>query len=586
MKQKMSKIAVVGMAGIFPQAINSYQFIDNIMNKKDCVIKLPDNRWPGSANEFLSKQNIPDRAVSNKAGLIEQFDFDPHGFNINKDLTMELDPVHKLVLQAGRDAFSQCSHTSVSKKRTGVILAAIALPTDASSKISWQIICDKNFNTLSPKNFSSAGAVSLPAAILCRAMGFEAGCFTLDAACASSLYSIKLACEHLHLKKADIMLAGGVSRPDSLYTQIGFSQLQALSPTGCCSAFDKNADGLVVGEGTGIVVLKRLENAIECKDTIHAVITGAGASNDIEGTLVGPASEGQIRAMIQAYNQAHITPDDIQYMECHGSGTPVGDQVELTSIQKLLESFDCPHKHLSIGSVKSNMGHLLTAAGAAGFIKTVLSMNKGVLPPSLNFSAPSSKSPINNSNIKVQTRCEDWKPNAKKSTRKAGISAFGFGGINAHLLVEEFKNTTTKHFVKTISTKENFKEIPCAIIGMETIAKDCLSLSQFKDLIFEKKHLFPELPGSRWRKASAHSLGRNPGFYMNTLSTDLGEFHIPPNQMTDILPQHIVMLKAAKGALADANINPRPGADEPIRHKMGCAIGIEFDYGATDFNLR
>ncbi|MCK5838137.1 MAG: polyketide synthase, partial [Desulfobacula sp.] len=345
--------------------------------------------------------------------------------------------------------------------------------------ISWQIVCNgnKNYKKIIPKDFLRAAVVSLPAAILARAMGFEGTSFTLDAACASSLYSIKLACEHLHLKKADIMVAGGVSRPDSLYTQIGFSQLQALSPTGRCSPFDKDADGLVVGEGTGIVVLKRLEDAINSGDKIHAVITGAGVSNDIEGTLVGPASEGQVRAMIQAYKQASWTPLDIQYMECHGSGTPVGDQIELSSIHALLDAFDCPDKHLSIGSVKSMTGHLLTAAGATGFIKTILSMNEGFLPPSLNYSAPSSKSLLNKSNIKVQTRVEDWNPESIHSPRRAGISAFGFGGINAHLLVEEFKKNPKQRLPEQllIDEKETLKKVPCAIVGMETIAKDCHS---------------------------------------------------------------------------------------------------------------
>lgn len=586
MKKKMCKTAVVGMAGIFPQAPDIKQFLDNIIHKKDCVIRVPDHRWTGPVKDFISKEPLPDKAVSHKAGLIENFHFDPEGFFIDKDILFLLDPLHKLVLQAGRDAFLQCFHTKEDKKRTGVILAAIALPTDTSSLISWQILCDKYYKGPVPKDFSSAGAVSLPAAILSRAMGFEGGSFTLDAACASSLYSIKLACEHLHLKKADIMVAGGVSRPDSLYTQIGFSQLQALSPSGRCAPFDKTADGLVVGEGTGIVVLKRLEDAIDCGDNIHAVITGAGLSNDIEGTLVGPASEGQLRAMIQACEQARWSPGDIQYMECHGSATPVGDQVELTSIHALLKAFDCPDKPLSIGSIKSMTGHLLTAAGAAGFIKTVLSMNEGFLPPSLHFSSSSSKSPLNHSHIKVQTRVEDWKPASPGSTRKAGISAFGFGGINAHLLIEAFKKTSRRHAVKTIDKKDLLLCVPCAIIGMETIAKDCESLPMFRDLIFDKARLTPELPGSRWRRTDTDKHEEKQGYFMDHLSFFYGEFHIPPNQMADILPQQILLLKAAKGALEDAGIKPRPSDDESYRHDIGCAIGIEFDYGATDFHLR
>ncbi len=596
MLKKIGKIAVVSLSGVFPKALDTNQFLDNIIHKKNCVIKVPEHRWIGPVKDFISDQTLPDKAISNKAGIIENFEFDPDNFLIDKDLLSELDPVHQLVLHAGRDAFLQCSHTNENKKRTGVILAAIALPTDTSSQLSWQILCDNAYKGLLPKDFSRAAAVSFPAAILSRAMGFEGTSFTLDAACASSLYAIKLACEHLHLKKADIMVAGGVSRPDSLYTQIGFTQLQALSPSGRCSPFDKDADGLVVGEGTGIVVLKRLEDAINSGDRIHAVITGAGVSNDIEGTLVGPAKEGQVRAMIQAYKQASWSPLDIQYMECHGSGTPVGDQVELSSIKGLLDAFGCDGfnssgKHLSIGSVKSMTGHLLTAAGAAGFIKTILSMNEGFLPPSLNYSAPSSNSILNQSHIKVQTRVEDWNPALPHSTRKAGISAFGFGGINAHLLIEEFKKTSTRHIVKTeeqplIVKKEILKKLPCAIVGMETIAKDCNSLSRFKDLIFDKAKLTSELPGSRWRKTQSNGFRGKPGFYLDHLSTSPGEFHIPPNQIDDILPQHIFLLKAAKGALEDARINPRPIEGEPQRDHIGCAIGIEFDYGATDFHLR
>lgn len=356
--KKTERIAVVAMSSIFPKSLDTRQFLSNIMEKRQCVTTIPDRLWPGPVKDFLSTDNISDKAVSNKAGLIEGFNFDPEGFRVDKDLLSGLDPLHKLVLHTGRDAFLQCCHKKEDRKRTGVILAAISLPSELSSLFSWQMLCNPDYKGPGPEDFSKAGAVSMPAALLARAMGFEAGCFTLDAACASSLFSIKLACEHLHLKKADIMVAGGVSRPDTLYTQIGFSQLQALSPTGRCSPFDKSADGLVVGQGAGVVVLKRLEDAINSKDKIHAVITGAGVSNDLEGTLVGPASEGQIRAMTNAYEQAGWSPGDLQYMEGHGSGTPVGDQKELTSIKTLLDNFGCSDKNLSIGSVKSMAGHL------------------------------------------------------------------------------------------------------------------------------------------------------------------------------------------------------------------------------------
>lgn len=594
----MSKIAVVSMAGVFPGAENTTQFIKNILDKRESVITVPPARWVAPASTMVCPTHTPDRAISDKAGLITHFKFDPAGFLVDKNLLANLDPVHHFALAAGRNAFESCHITENLKKRTGVILAAIALPTDTASMVSWEIMCATSPITFSPADAARAAAVSAPAAILARAMGFHGGSFTLDAACASSLYAIKLACEHLSLKKADIMVAGGVSRPDPLYTQVGFTQLRALSPSGCCAPFDKNANGLVVGEGAGILVLKRLEDAIACQDTIHAVITGTGASNDLEGNLVGPASEGQIRAMQAAYNQAGITPADIQYMECHGSGTPVGDQVEATSIKHLLDLYDCPDKLLSIGSIKSMIGHLLTAAGAAGFIKTVLAMGKGCLPPSLNFTALPDNSPLNQSRIKVQTDVEAWEPERSGIPRKAGISAFGFGGINAHILVEEFLKKSNLHFVPnameptklepTELEPTTFKTVPCAIVGMETLSKNAENLESFKDLIFGKTNPETGSPGSRWRHTRhlAPELAKTQTAFMDKICIELGEFHIPPNQLEDILPQHLVMLKAAKGALTDAGISPRPLKTEPDRIKTGCAIGIEFDFGATDFFLR
>lgn len=600
MRFKMDKIAIVSMAGIFPGADRTGQFLQNILDKKESIIQVPAHRWACPAHIMVSPENRPDRAISDRAGLITHFDFDPSGFRVDQDLLASLDPVHHLVLAAGRQAFESCSFTPDLKARTGVILAAIALPTDTASRVSWEILCANQPRPFLPADAARASVVSAPAAILARAMGFHGGSFTLDAACASSLVAVKLACEHLSLKKADVMVAGGVSRPDSLYTQVGFTQLQALSPTGRCAPFDRNANGLVVGEGAGILILKRLEDALACGDFIHGVISGTGVSNDIQGNLVAPASEGQIRAMGSAYDQAGWTPADIQYMECHGSGTPKGDQVEAFSIKSLLDLYECPRTKLSIGSIKSMIGHLLTAAGAAGLIKTVLALEKGVLPPSLNFTALPDGSPLHESAIQVQTDPEPWHPHKPGLTRKAGISAFGFGGINAHILVEEFLDNGSVHFVprgldpdpaagKTIPCAAvPCAAVPCAIVGMETLCGNAKNLDEFKSLVFGTSQPLFSTPGSRWRRTSHldPETRETQAAFLDEVCVDLGEFHIPPNAMEDILPHHLIMLKAAKGALEDAGIRPRPLKTDPDRVKMGAAIGIDFDFGAADFSMR
>lgn len=581
---RLHPTAVVGIAGIFPGAPDIHALQSLILEKKTGIGPIPPHRWPGPVETFVSRTLRPDKAVSSGAGLIRDFDFDPTGWALDRDLVSSLDPLHHLVLAAAGKAFESPGLTRPDKKRTGVILAAISLPTEASSLFSWRMLCDPDYSGPGPLEVSRSGAVSLPAAILARAMGFGGGSFTLDAACASSLYAVKLACEHLHFKKADAMVAGGVSRPDALYTQIGFSQLQALSPSGRCAAFDRTADGLVVGEGVGLLILKRLEDAVACKDPILAVITGTGASNDIEGTLVSPASEGQVRAMTDAFTAASLTPADIQYMEGHGSGTPKGDAVEIAGIHSLLRHFGCPETRLSIGSVKSNIGHLLTAAGAAGLIKTILGMNEKILPPSLNFTEPPEKSLLRRSRVRVQTEAENWAPVRPGMTRKAGVSAFGFGGINAHILIEEFQ--PDKRIYAVQGSSDPPKPIPCAVIGMHAVFKGCDGLPDFINLIFGRKRTALNPPASRWRRTGIRAVTEARGCFLDTISLSHKDFHIPPNQLPDILPQHIVLLKAVRGALEHAGIPLRPGTGDPPRTRTGAVIGIDFDYGAADFHLR
>ena len=586
-------IAVVSMAGIFPGAGDTRQFIDNVLKKKQAVVQVPAHRWAAPVEKMAVPSAGPDRAVSDRAGLITDFTFDPQGFDLDPAILHSLDPVHHLVLDAGRTACGACHLPEEIRHRTGVILAAIALPTDTASAFSRELLCAKTPKPVTAVDTLSCAMVSGPAAVLARAMGFGAGTFTLDAACASSLVAIKLACEHLITGRVDVMITGGVSRPDALYTQIGFSQLAALSPSGRCAPFDRTADGLVVGEGCGILVLKRLADALACQDPIFGIIRGWGVSNDIQGNLVAPASEGQVRAMTAACDMAKLTPDRLQYMECHGSGTPVGDRVELASIRKLLKKYDRLNTPLAIGSVKSNIGHLLTAAGAAGFIKTLLAMNRKTLPPSCNFTALPDNHPLDVTRVQVQAEAGAWIPQAPGKPRRAGVSAFGFGGINAHILVEEFLPSQRRYAlprkaVPRTSGSRKTVDAKFAIVGMHTLTGTCPDLTTFTDLVLGRIPGCPAPAVNRWRRIDhlPEDIRHLPAGFLHTLSMAMGECHIPPVQMPDILPQHLVLLKVAKRALTDAGIPARPGENEPLRTRAGCAVGIEFDFGATDFSLR
>ncbi|RJP81162.1 MAG: type I polyketide synthase [Desulfobacteraceae bacterium] len=606
--KKQSPIAVVGMAGIFPGAYGIDAFWKNIINKVSAISRVPENRWIAEPSEMYARGYQPDKACSLYAGLVDPFPYDPEGIDIDPDLVEQLDPLYRIVLSAGRDAIADCGISSVDRKRTGVILAAIALPTDASSLITREIMGNAFASRLMEKlknqhiieqheqkipavskiDCLSSRVTSLPGAILAKGLNLGGGSYTLDAACSSSLYAVKLACDELAAKRTDVMLAGGVSRPECLYTQVGFTQLKALSPTGRCAPFDKTADGLVVGEGAGIFVLKRLDDAIRDQNTILGLIHGVGLSNDIGGNLLAPDSEGQIRAMQEAYRKTGWTPHDIDLIECHGAGTPVGDAIELTSLRALWGESGWEEQQCAIGSIKSMTGHLLTGAGAAGMAKTLLALKYKVLPPSLNFSSPSGNSPLINSPFRVQTSAEDW-PLRNSQPRKAAVSAFGFGGINAHLLLEEWNPDIIRHaavqlpidlseqkFPLEVIERQNDESAPSiAIIGMDAFFGQADSLEKFQHLILNGRTLFQERPAKRGRCEIDY------GSFVNELSILIGEFHIQPNEIPDILPQHLLMLKVAANAMADAGLPHRE--DRP---RMGVTIGMEFDPEATNFHLR
>ncbi len=609
-------IAVVGMAGLFPGASDLNAFWHNIIHKFDAAGDVPAHRWIAGPERMVNPHPEPDKALSRRCCLIRDFVFDPTGFKIPQDTLAALDPLYHLILHTARAAVSQPAGPRLDKERTGVALAAIALPTDSSSTITRELFGSLFEETLygrsvpkppSQNQSIAARVTSLPAAIVAEGLGLGGGTFTLDAACASSIYAVKLACDELQSQRADAMLAGGISRPECLYTQVGFSQLQALSPTGRCAPFDRSADGLVVGEGAGVLVLKRLTDALKAKDTVYGLIRGIGLSNDMRGNLLAPDSEGQVRAMKIAYDQAGWSPQDVDLVECHGAGTPVGDATELHSLTKLWGKSGWDAGQCAIGSVKSMIGHLLTGAGAAGMIKTLLALNHKMLPPSLHFEKPPANSPLIDSPFRVQTETEKWISRDAQIPRRAAVSAFGFGGINGHLLFEEWDsgspypsgrsaavhstrsagrtiNTISDPDIKPPATVEQ-KNMPIAVVGMEAAFGSIDSLREFQKTIFNGHSVITECSANR-RKGGRISASHPEemavkGGFMDALLVDVGDFHIPPKEIPDILPQHLLMLKVATGAMADAGLPLRE-----YRPRMSVIVGLEFDVEATNFHFR
>ncbi len=576
------RIAIVGIGGVFPGSSNLDEFWKNILDAKDTAVNVGADRWRLEANDLYSPELAADKVNSRRACLIQDFKFNPAGFNVDASLLQRLDPMYQILLHAGRDAWADAKTDAINKERVGIVIGNIALPTESSSQFSDEVFKqlfeaqlnieqNNNKESVEPLNRYVAG---LPAGLLAKALGFGAGAYTLDAACSSSLYSLKYAIDELIAGRTDVMLAGGLSRPDCLYTQMGFSQLNAISKSGRCSPFDSKADGLVVGEGSGIFVLKRLSDAIEQDDHVYATIEGIGLSNDIEGNIMSPDSEGQGRAMQSAYEMAGWKPNQVQHIECHGTGTPVGDGVEFTSLKNLWKSHNVDGECI-IGSVKSNVGHLLTAAGAAALMKTLLAMKHGVLPPTANYESPSNKIDLANSPFKVLDVAEAWDVE-NNVPRRAAISGFGFGGINAHILLQQYlpENNETLSDVNT-----EINKIDIAIIGLESRLGPWSNQQEFDETVLFGTDEKLKQPSNCWG-ADCKNV---QGYLIDEVKIPLGRYRIPPAELKEMLPQQLLMLEVAADALQDAGLSEL--SDEQ-QCRTGVYIGIALDLNTTNFHFR
>jgi PfaB family protein len=608
-------VAVVGMGGLFP-APRGWCGLDGFWRMveagESAVREVPPGRWrldPRDARD--PGRGVPDRTYSTRACFVEGFRLDPRGLDLDPALLDALDPVFHFALHAGREAWESAKTGGLDRSRVSVVLGNIALPTDGASVLAEETL-GRLFEdgvlgrpprplrlSTHPLNRYPAG---LPAGLLARALGLGGGGFTLDAACASSLYAVKIGMEELLAGRADAVLAGGLSRPSCLYTQMGFAQLRALSPLGACRPFDAAADGIVVGEGAGVIVLKRLEDALRDGDAVHGVLLAAGLSNDLKGSLLAPSSEGQLRALRRAYRETGWSPGDVDLIECHATGTPVGDAEEVKSLRELRAGaapqgraaqgrpVNSPGTPCVLGSVKSNVGHLLTGAGAAGLLKVLLAMKHGVLPPTAGFRRPMEGLGLEGDPLRVLGRAEPWRRRSPGTPRRAAVDAFGFGGINAHLLVEEwtgagaFTGTGTLTGTGTGVRAESVSHIdtlpggPVAIVGMAARFGPWDSLRAFQERVLGGDPSAAPSAGGRWWGAEPL-----PGWYVAGIPVPPGRFRIPPKEQEEMLPQQLLMLVAAAEALEDAGGPPWNWAPDPT---TGVYVGMGLDLNTTNFHFR
>ncbi len=426
-------IAIIGMSGRFPGAKNVEEFWYNLQNGVESISFF--------SQEELESAGIPKEVVGNpqyvKANaVLENIDlFDATFFGLNPKEAQITDPQHRMLLECAWEALEQAGYNPETYKGSiGVYAGAGGFNSYFLNNLYpnsdlRESVGDYQMIIANDKDFLSTR--------ISYKLNLTGPSFTVQTACSTSLVAVCMACQNLLSYECDMALAGGVSIRVPQKTGYFYQEGMILSPDGHCRAFDAKAKGTVGGNGAGIVLLKRLSDAIADGDYIHAVIKGSAINNDGSKKIgyTAPSVDGQAQVIAQALANAEVEPETVTYIEAHGTGTPLGDPIEIAALTQVFSAYTQNKGFCAISSLKTNMGHLDTAAGVSGLIKTVQALKHKMLPPSLHFDVPNPEIDFANSPFYVNTTPSEWKTDG--TPLRAGVSSFGIGGTNAHVILEE-----------------------------------------------------------------------------------------------------------------------------------------------------
>ncbi|MDB9447908.1 type I polyketide synthase [Anabaena sp. CS-542/02] len=464
-KLQQNPIAIVGMASLLPQARNLQEYWQNIVNKIDCITDVPPTHWSIEDYYDPNPRTPEDKTYCKRGGFIPEVDFNPMEFGIPPSILEVTDISQLLSLVIAKEAMEDAGYgdsREFSRENVGVILGvamAKQLGMPLSARLEYPVwekalkssgISDEDTQKIIEKiksayikwdeNAFPGMLANVVAGRIANRLNFGGTNCVVDAACASSFGALKMAISELVEYRADMMLTGGVDTDNTIMAYISFSKTPAVSPSENVKPFDAQSDGMMLGEGIGMIVLKRLEDAQRDNDKIYAVIKGIGTSSDGRyKSIYAPRKEGQVKALERAYDDAGFSPATVGLMEAHGTGTMAGDPTEFGSLKDYFSQHDSQKQHIALGSVKSQIGHTKAAAGAASLIKTALALHHKVLPPTINITQPNPKLDIKNSPFYLNTQTRPWIKADGEPPRRAGVSSFGFGGTNYHVVLEEYE---------------------------------------------------------------------------------------------------------------------------------------------------
>lgn len=559
---KFEPIAIVGSGCILPGCTSPDDLWKVVNAGTVNITEVPDNYWQVDLNKILTNKTtdiIIDHAYSTHGGYIRDFNnaFDPFVYAVPAELLQQLDPLVQWSCYATKQALTQAGYTDIAKHRdrAGIILGNLSYPSLSLS----QLFANTYLHDLFPDKIPADNPHWLnrfgsgyPAILTAKALNLGGSAFCIDAACASSLYAVKLACDQLQNNQCDLMLAGGISASDSLFIHVGFSVLNAMDPQGRSRPFHKDAAGLVPAEGAAVIALKRLTDAIRDNNKILAVIRGIGLTNDGRSkNLLTPASEGQIKCMENAFKICGVKPSEVSYIECHATGTQVGDATEIESMSKIFNS----SSKIPLGSLKANLGHLITASGTAGIIKVISAMQAKCIPATPNAYPVQDK--IENSNFYVPVENKEWKI-AGKTPTTACINSFGFGGNNACLIMQDGHSLQQ---IKTKLPKNKVKKNKVAIVALEIRTHQSCDTAEFFNQLIALKNTI------------AAKTDQLDASYL-----DIKKIAFPPKELKRALGQQIILLDLVEQLLTKTQLTRLK--------QTGVYIGMGVDPNVSRYGLR
>ncbi|MFN7144527.1 MAG: beta-ketoacyl synthase N-terminal-like domain-containing protein, partial [Myxococcota bacterium] len=456
-------IAVVGAGALFPGSLDVTGFWHNILAKTDLIKEIPEGHWRLS-DYYDADPKAPDKTYAKRGAFLPDVPFDAMGFGIPPSILPATDTSQLLALIVAKAVLDDVAGNQPEKldtSRISVILGVTGAQELLSSLVSrlqrpvWERslksmgmsdaevkdACDRissHYVTWQESSFPGLLGNVVAGRIANRLNLGGTNCIT-DAACASALAAVHLAINELRLGQSDMVVTGGVDTLNDIFMHMCFSKTPALSPTGDCRPFDESGDGTLLGEGLGMLALKRLEDAERDGDQIYGVIRGIGTSSDGRSKSVyAPVPEGQARALRKAYEVAGYGPETVALLEAHGTATKAGDAAEIKGLKMVFEESGRQDRQwCALGSIKSQIGHTKAAAGAAGLLKIILALHHKVMPPTIKVTKPTKQADFPNSPFYVNSEARPWIHGAAHP-RRASVSSFGFGGSNFHITCEEY----------------------------------------------------------------------------------------------------------------------------------------------------